>query len=499
VSGTITDGVRIVGAGSKLVASDYIISALASVTDAVHVEDTPTIIMAGADFDAPVNCIHVIDDDATVDIRGFRFDASSYDVLVEAGVSSGKLHLVDGEMHSDRISAALAWYQNSDWLFDYHDDLLGDIARRIQGAELTVGHHMRGTESVFGEGDSHTIGMAALRNTNSEAGTWSDVTAAVASASGSTTDVFPGVTVGNAFFIGGDAPFPGLKGVFTGAIVLGTGAIDISYWNGASWVSVPLMASDADSPYTQYANTFSERVNTEQMRFGFDTSLWSTKNLNGITKYWLKIEVTTAITTSPVVEQMKIHTNRYEINKDGVFEWFGKARPVFTLPFFRTMLENDANAKAKNADVQWSTNITLDSLNNDYQDGNLMGAGGTIIIPEGLDTSFELSLRVGFYQGAAGTGDVELELTYTDARTIVGDLIDGTASDATLSQIVAASGTQYELQEVMFKIPVSDFVPGDRLTILLSRDAQGGNLDDTFAGNIVVTDIFLDGVAWRGA
>jgi hypothetical protein len=106
---------------------------------------------------------------------------------------------------------------------------------------------------------------------------------------------------------------------------------------------------------------------------------------------------------------------------------------------------------------------------------------------------------VGFYQGAAGTGDVELELTYTDARTIVGDLIDGTASDATLSQIVAASGTQYELQEVMFKIPVSDFVPGDRLTILLSRDAQGGNLDDTFAGNIVVTDIFLDGVAWRGA
>jgi len=49
--------------------------------------------------------------------------------------------------------------------------------------------------------------------------------------------------------------------------------------------------------------------------------------------YWSRLRTVSATNIAPVIEQIKIHSNRMEINSDGWPEYFGKARPTGRLPW----------------------------------------------------------------------------------------------------------------------------------------------------------------------
>lgn len=494
--GTTADALRVTS-GASVVIDDHVTDSLATVTDALHVEDASTVIATRFNFKTPINCIHVLNDDADIEAHSCRFTSITNDILVDGGVTTGRLHLTAVEMSSVKINASDAWYATAEWLFTYQDELPGDFAWRIQGGELAVGHSRKGTESSFGEGDSHVIGLAAQRNTNGEIGIWTDISVAMASSASSMAAGFDGVGVGNALFVGGDLQFPGLKINTAAAIAIGSGIIRLRYWNGASWVAVNHMAADGESPFAQYANTMLERIAFEQVRFGAMPG-WTTKVENGKTKYYVMLDIITAITTVPTLEQIKLHTNHFEANREGTTEWFGSARPPATLAFYRTLLEDEVGSSPADQNILWSTNITMAAQSNSFANSAVDSRDGEIIIPEGLDTSCPLVLKILWAQSTgAVSADIEWEVRAVSVPG-VGTVLDGSASDSWQNVIVATSGIQYQLQETEFTFDVSTLLPGERLVIQILRDARASNLDDLFTAAIYIVDLSLVGTRWRG-
>jgi hypothetical protein len=378
-------------------------------------------------------------------------------------------------------------------------DFAGDNAQMVIG-ELAVGLPGLPSELVVGEGDSHVRGMSVLRNTNGEAGVWSDITTEMASASGSTAVAFPGVGAANCMYIGGDAIFPGAKIRTTVAIVLGAGgSIVWEYWNGAAWTTFRLMTADEATPYNSYAEDTFGRINFEQVRFNPDDMTgWATRALNGTTKYWVRCRVAVGITTAPTLEQIKLHTNRTEINGDGYVEHYGTGEQQRVIPWHQKLLDNFVGGGAPgNQALALTANITISAQSNLFANNQLEGMGGVFTVPDGLDTSRDVTLRWTWIPLVAGAGAaVEFEGHFGQIE--IGDIINGGVGDTAWNEIVNTNAlAQNELAQTDTEFDVSDLVPGELLAFSLSRDAQAGNPDDTLAGNVALVTVELQGWFWR--
>jgi hypothetical protein len=223
---------------------------------------------------------------------------------------------------------------------DFHAYLL-DITEDDEGlnifGELHVGSPQRPVESAFGGGDSYTYGMMVY--TETPAGVFVDESINARSASGSTF-TYPGIAANNAIYcssslIGANADVLehfGIKTKVLTAAVQGSGNIIIEYWNGVAWVEVSGMEADSGGRYFPHADNYFQDIGGHHIRYNSQLAIDSwTKNdpmSLGTSYYWTRFRIETDITTAPIFEQFKLHTNRSEINEDGWIEYFGKARPV---------------------------------------------------------------------------------------------------------------------------------------------------------------------------
>jgi len=257
------------------------------------------------------------------------------------------------------------------------------------------------------------------------------------------------------------------------------------------------LSADADAPYSQYAQAVFARVNSEQIRFNTSAITgWATKSLNGITKYWIRFRVSVAMTTAPAADRIKVHTNRTEINKDGLVEYFGAAEPLRQLVWHRRLMEEMEGFAQPNADIDISSGLSIKAQANRWQDGNKDGSVTTLQALPGLDTSRPLIYEVGWAPEATGAGNVELQL---DVVTInAGDVLNGTLPyTRQLSQIITGPFTAYTLRVTQFSFTVPDLAQDGTLALALYRDAGGGNLDDTFGGDAMHVYSRVLGTFWR--
>lgn len=355
--------------------------------------------------------------------------------------------------------------------------------------ELSVGREDRTAESAFGGGDSHQRGLAVFTNTNQEAGTWADLTSAFLDDT-VTSDLFPGVTAGNTFYVGGDVAFPNIKLDIVTAATLGGGALVFEYWDGSTWTAFDQMASDANTPYNSYGNNALVRGATSE-QYRFNTAIesnWATRALNGTTKFWMRIRITSGITTSPSATFLKLGTNRAEINGDGFYETFGAAQSQRDLAVQQRLSDDLGGASPSNGSLNFSSNITITPVDNRFVDNTLDGFGYIFTVPRGLDTSRPIQIDVTYKPANNATGDFELELNFLKIQ--VGDTIDGSAADTNVSVIdTIPVNTQNVLRQVSLSFSVPDAVPGDFIAFSLFRDANAGNPDDTFAGNIDIVQV----------
>lgn len=460
--------------------------------DGVLVENDGECRIDGLCIKTSVIGLRIATSDGVIKGNAFRvLDDSGFTWHVQVQGSNGILTLTGSEYFEDKTD-----FHNSAEINVQHMSLIpGDEAMNVT-AELHVGTEIQGRECAFGGGDSHTRKIAYLRNTNLEAGTWSNVTTQLKDEDASSVDLFPGTGIGNSFYVGADYQFPGLKTLITTARV--GGALILEFWNGSSWVSIPHLSSQADAPYAQYAQNVFTRTGSEQIRFGNRTA-WATKSLNGITKYWIRFRVSTALTTSPAADRIKAHTDRMEVNADGTPEWFGAAEPLRQLIWHRKLMEEMEGFAQPDWDVDIATTPTLSirGLSNRWQDGNKDGSTTFVHALPGLDTSRPLIYEVGWYKNAVGSGNVELQL---DAVTVnPGNVINGALPyTQQLSQIVAVGGVAaFELIVTQFSLLVPDLGSNGSLVLALYRDASGGNLDDTYGDDCAHIFSRLYGTFWR--
>ena len=418
-------------------------------------------------------------------------DDPGFTTHVRVEAASSQLDIIDSIFREDKTD----YHPSADIRVVHGSDIAGDVALQVT-AEFHVGSEDRPRESAFGGGDSHTRNVAYLRNTNLEAGTWSNITTQLAYQDAVTAPLFSGTLVGNSFYVGGDQPFSGLKAEMTTARV--GGAIVLEYWNGAAWVQIPHLSSDANFPYMQYAQDALSRVNSEQIRFGTAAITgWTTKSLNGITKYWIRWRVTTALTTIPAADRVKVHTNRTEINADGTVEYFGSAEPQRQLMWHRSLMEELDGFAQPDAtiDIAITPTLSVRARNNRWQDGNKDGSTTFLQATPGLDTSRPIVYDVGWAPEATGAGNVELQL---DVVTInPGNVLGALPYTAQLSQIVTGPFVDNTLQVTRFTFTVPNLTTTGSLVMALYRDASGGNLDDTFGSDAMHVYSAVYGTFWR--
>jgi len=395
-----------------------------------------------------------------------------------------------GRLDSSKISHSA----NVQLLVASVDEKENDQNFRIVG-ELSQGTPARPSESNFGGGDSTPQGMTVQTNTNGEIGAWVDETDEASSPSGSLVTMFPGVAAENTIYFGRGIVFGGFKMVdLDTLLVLGAGAIVFEYWDGVIWRAVNVMEVDATDLDDVRANeVFITNVNGDlEMRIG-DTTGWTLKSLNGINKFWLRIRISTAITTSPIFQQSKLHTNSLQINANGLVQLKGEARDI-TLDLFGR-LEDLTGFAASNVDVSAGPNSSITTKNNARSSTAKDGSGVVIVLPVGVDTSFPMEVVVRWSTNNAGVGDVENTVAISKFST--GDILDGLLAEEIDNQITSLNAQSGEVQLDTHFFDISDSKPGDNIALGSLRDATAGNLDDTFGGNTFIVSMGAIFRRWR--
>jgi hypothetical protein len=355
---------------------------------------------------------------------------------------------------------------------------------------VSIGSYTTPVALVAGGGSAHTTLMTGFQNTNLEAGAWTDITAILASTSGSTVTLFNGVGAAQCFYIGGSATFPGILTNSTVAITLGAGSLICEYWNGAAWTAVNTMYSESNNNHAQYADNVFSQVGLYNVRFNsLGMTGWATKLLNGSTKYWVRWRIVVGITTSPTMEHISLQTDSSRVNRDGTMEFFGSATPK---EFFPLELEGGTPA---NRTIAISANINLAYIDNQYSNGAVDSRGIIISIPAGIDTSLPLMFAFSWISQNNGAGNVEWRVYYTVINP-TGDVLDGTKTDTLISLITPVPVVTLEMATEVFTIPINTVLPGDLVVILLERDAVGVGPPDTYAGWVATTRFGVFGYRW---
>jgi hypothetical protein len=270
------------------------------------------------------------------------------------------------------------------------------------------------------------------------------------------------------------------------------------------WVPAPFMATNSSYPHMETGDNISVN-DSEQIFFGFDPltrmdpSTWESTilNINGVDLNfrWALFRITADITLDPIIEQVKLHTDRIEIERYGIFK-FGKARSI--LPLF-SGVSNIIKNKLKDPDseaVFYTPDSQADYKENEF--ANLKEDGFVAVIGRkyGLDTSIPIIVNLSYYVKGAATGDIDLKIQ--GSQVVDGYVYDG-SEPYSESQIIETVPTPSDLvrRTVSFKVAINKLQSNSGIVLNIYRDALVGNTVDTLAGNIVITHIDIYGYSWK--
>lgn len=400
----------------------------------------------------------------------------------------------------------------------FYSDKLTENAFHIRG-ELYVGSIHSPTESSFGEGGSNTDGMLVYHciatNSNDDGSTFVDITNNVLLPDGTTNNAFPNLNI-NACLQICSTKFDftaGIKILLTSGIVPTSGIngstrlIICEYWNGTIWEQIAPMSTDANPNYFPHAD---ELFNTGHFNYRFGPKIiMVSKAINGKTGYWSRFRLIGAITTNPVIDHLKLHTNKLVINQDGFMEYFGKAQKRAKIPYNINTARPAGNSPS-NKDFYIDDTLSFGRTENTFQNSTEDRTGFMIELPEDIDTSKKMIINIRYIVDALKTGNILLRVRYAYGSNVTDD--SGPASDIFVSTLGAPSiaGGFLGENDVLITYPVinddkvhsikteldisklvarrsTGSLQGDILYINIKR--RGLDIQDTFPGYLAVMQV----------
>ena len=389
-----------------------------------------------------------------------------------------------------------------------------DKGINVSGGQLSVGTRTNGYETCLGGGDSFPPEIGTdfvfhcdISNTSGNIITSAiDTTEIVASETDSSVGMFNGTTAGKYVLIGIPTSYYGKKITYESLGSVDPENIVLESYKLGVWNEEKFMTTNSDIPYTKYGWNLAQNL-SEQILYGFDpidtlSNTWSlqTLNINGvdITKYWGRLRITSNIVEDPIVQQIKIHSNRTEIEDTGFLRSYGYGRK-------RKTLQGGINLSVKN-DLSDPTNEVVDYTSNyhaDLTENELVGSGATDgfgyiqNIEFGVDTSIDLILGISYYVKGTNTGDIQFEIESTQVSD--GFIYDGSYGDTVSDEqtVIENITTNSNLVRKSFevKIPINKLVQGDGVVINVRR--VSGAAGDTLTNSVVTTNVVIDGYYWN--
>jgi hypothetical protein len=402
----------------------------------------------------------------------------------------------------------------ADVRIDFTDGKVGDKGLYIFG-ELHVGYPEKGSKSSFGEGNS--ISEGELIYLSDGLGAFTSVTEEAISSFGSTFS-FSGNSADNAIYVSSDYfkigtnfQFGGLNIIIDSATDIGLGEIVWEFWNGTAWAPLNTSFIGGNSPYVQTReNDFTDLSIGKNIQVRFNDRIYNDWEVNdpissGTNRYWVRIRIDSTITTSPVFQKIRLHTNSTLINDDGWVEYFGKARPIGTLPWNSSGLIAANNSPA-DQDIYISDTLGVGRVENNFIDGKTDRTGFVSVLPQDLDTSSVVEFDWVWYSEGSSGGDVRWVVRW--GYTNVGDNVYGTTAAAPTTgpnqqEIVLLDSAPLSpnvIKTSSVKLDISDMVSrvidgfGDLIWCTLER--TGGNAADTHTDDVVLVEILPFYTKW---
>lgn len=394
---------------------------------------------------------------------------------------------------------------------NFNDLTDGDEAT-VFYSEVAVGRPEDGKEAIFGEGDSYTRGML-FYSYNASTTNYTNRTSDVITPDDGNTATFDGTAIDNALYLtttltnrnGSNIKYLGAKDKISTAGV--GGSYIFEYWNGGSWVEMKRMVVTSSSNYLMTESIF-DNIGQYQVRYDDSVdSSWVPNDPMGLGEnyYWVRVRITSSPSVLPVFDQIKIHSNRSEINEDGYLEYFGKARPISQLPVIYGSFQAAANSPS-NQDIYLSDNLDVGMVENDFVNSATDRTAMAFNIPLDLDTSCPVRFRISYFGTAAGTATVDWTVRW--AYSAPGDSIYTSAATApttapneqSITRSVAMNASAGTLQTELFELDVNGIITerasaasGDILWISVERTGT----TDAYAGDVVMISITPFYTCWR--
>jgi len=423
----------------------------------------------------------------------------------------GHIDVTGGYFDSTKITAE-QWDELH--LFFGTEDLSGREAY-IFTKETIIGTPEVGYDLVVGEGSQYTRGMMVFQY-NPSGSVYTDVSATAQSPSGSTFS-FPANAIDNALYFGSDLynssgqlQHFGLEVNLALQAIVGSGSIVGEYWNGTTWMQFNTMSAGiAGKHYTYKSSDIFKRTGIEQIRYGSGPCLgdWAANDpmASGVNRYWVRFRLTGALTIVPVFEQTKLIPSHSIINEDGWMEYFGKSRPISSLPWDLGLLE-PATSSPADQDVYVSDNLSMGRRENRFQDGVVDQQGLVGYLPIDLDTSCPISMKFSFITDDNTAGNVMWRLHW--GYTTDGDSVYRSTSAAPtvgpnerIMEAVLPAPLFRDVQATLeMPIDVSELVSrrdsarGDMLWVTMER--IGNNALDTHAGDVSIIQLQASYTSW---
>ena len=364
----------------------------------------------------------------------------------------------------------------------------GDEGLNVVG-ELHVGNAAVPSESALGGGDSYNNQMLVYQF---DGVSYTNVTDSALVVDGECVK-FPNTSVNTAIYISSTVfdtlRHQGIKVNMEVALVPGAGEIVAEYYDGTFWQEFNGMVTNGNAPYAPHAKAYFEQEGSTQLRYDIDmtNALWGFNDppATGTAHRWVRFRIASTITTTCEIDQIKLHTNRTEINEDGFLEMFGDARNSQILEL-SIGSGNPIEGNMQNQDIYVDENVGVGFQQNRFTaTGDILGYA--VNLPDNIDTSCPVNL---VWSGRYVTGGAA-QWTIRYRRVEPGQTLytaEPAASGETVTIVLDETVTAAINEIFSVELDLSEYLPtrqggfGDQVWITFQPTVLPGSFDITNIG-----------------
>jgi len=495
-----------------------------NVVDVVRMDGGSSVIFGINTFNVQ-NTLHVTADNIKMEVLGGKMDQAQFAVIVDPLLTGADSVVRITANHQPTYSYPPVVAAAADFGLSFFQEAQTGATQpgllsqqRGFGTDLALGFPERGSGLYAGQGSPYSIGTYfqttdGTATAATDGGNFIDVSVEAQSLTGSTL-TFQGLTAGHTIMwcsrrldaTSVQLKHWGLRVVQTTAGVGGTYIFEISA-AGTNWTQIGILNYSESESYRYGTEVFIRASSTEIVSYGIDdATTWVNRTINGVTGYWVRVRIATAVTTLPVFETVWMCASYLGANDRGQRTALGLARWKDTLVGVGNIWSEGGSIA--NATTAVGSGGGLTGWTHEI-DNSLMNQAGEDVffqftLPRGIDTAWPLHLKLYYQYTQAGTNSFSVSMVPIEvAGNTVADPAGGVvpiprtlaATDTTIANpgtgysLVSGASSTTQIQSTEFgPFPIDGYYEDDMVALRVTLD--------TSAPDVIVWGISIEGVFW---